>query len=555
MATLYVLQGPDKGRKLSTPDDIMLIGRGSDQIPLTDQTISRKHAEMRREDGVWILRDLGSANGTFVNDRQVSEPTRLKNGDQIKLGGTLLVYTSEDSIEQLSGDNIPADLVTIDSDDHPIGASVVAAIPSADDSVILAAPDTAYAVKSWKAVRELTDVIGSLLSPDQFLQRVMDIVFEEVPAERGVILVRDEETDELIPEVVRFRNRKARADAARNAITASRTIVNHVINTHEGVLVADPVSDERFSNGKSVQQLAMRSVICAPIKAREQVLGVIHLDCATSEHTYNEYELRLITAIGYQTGLALENARLVQSHLERERLAATGETVAYLSHSIKNMLQGLRAGGDVVKRGLDRRDLAVASKGWGIVDRNLDKVYAMMLNMLAFSKQREPHLETLFVDKIISDVVDLTTDQAREARVTIETEFDRSAPPIPVDYDSLHQTILNLVANALDAVPRGTGVVRISTDHDPERRRVVITVADNGPGVPEEEIAKVFEPFHSTKGHRGTGLGLAVARKNVHELGGAIEVCNAPEGGAIFIIRLPTAEARRAAPGDTRGPV
>ena len=555
MATLYVLQGPDKGRTLKIGDEAVLLGRGSDQVPLTDQTISRRHAELKPEDGSWILRDLNSANGTSINGNRIQEPVRLKHGDQIQLGGTLLMYSGGDSIEQLSGDNIPSDLVTLKTDDVPVDSSVVASVPSADDSVVMAAPDTAYAVRSWKAVRELTHVIGSLLAPDQLLQRVMDIVFEEVPADRGVIFIRDEESNELLPAVVRFRSRKVRAEATRNAISASRGIVDHVVETHEGVLCTNTIRDKRFHDGRSVKEIGIRSVICAPILARDHVLGVIYLDCATSEHTYVEHELRLITAIGYQTGLAIENTRLVQSHLERERLAATGETVAYLSHSIKNVLQGMRAGGDVVQRGLDHRDFAITTKGWRILDRNLDKVYTLMTNMLAFSKQREPQLEVLQVHKIVRDVVDLVREQAEEAGIELQVELDESTPEIPVDYDGVHQAVLNLLSNAIDAVPRGSGVIQVRTSLDPVERWMQVSVADNGPGVPPDQRDKIFQPFHSTKGHAGTGLGLAVARKNVSELGGSLELIDRPQGGCEFLIRLPTAETRRAAPGDTEGPI
>jgi two-component system NtrC family sensor kinase len=555
VVTLYVLQGPDKGRTLKTSDETVLIGRGSEQVPLTDQTVSRRHAELKCEDGSWILRDLNSANGTYVNGTRIQQPTRLKHGDQIKLGSTLLMYGGDETTEQLSGANIPADLVALGPEKLAVDSSVVASVPSADDSIVMAAPDTAYAVKSWKAVRELTDVIGSLLAPDRLLQRVMDIVFEEVPADRGVIFIRDEESGELLPAVVRFRSHKARAEAARSAITASRAIVDHVVQTQQGVLCSNVIRDERFRNGQSVQQLGKRSVICAPIMAREQILGVMHLDCPTSEHTYNEHELRLITALANQTGLAIENARLVQSHLERERLAAAGETVAYLSHSIKNMLQGMRAGGDVVQRGLDRRDFDVTAKGWRILDRNLRRVYTLVLNMLAFSKQREPQLELLQVNKIVADVVELVQEQADENKIELRTEFAEEAPPIPVDYEGVHQAVLNLLSNAMDAVPRGRGVIHVRTRFDPVERWVIISVADNGPGVPKSQRGKIFEPFHSTKGHAGTGLGLAVARKNVHELGGSLELCDVPGGGSEFVIRLPTAEARRAVPGDTQGPV
>jgi len=207
----------------------------------------------------------------------------------------------------------------------------------------------------------------------------------------------------------------------------------------------------------------------------------------------------------------------------------------------------------VVQRGLDHRDFATTTKGWRILDRNLGRVYTLMLNMLAFSKQREPHLEMRYVGQVIKDVIELTKEQADESGVELIAEYDEEAPPIPLDYDGLHQAVLNLVVNAIEAVPRGSGKVRVAVQFDAVERRVIVRVADNGPGVPKGERPDVFEPFHSNKGQGGTGLGLAVARKNVNELGGSIELCESEEGGAEFVIRLPTAEVRRAAPGETQG--
>ena len=554
MATLYVLQGPDKGRTLKTQDDVVLIGRGSDQVPLTDQTISRRHAELRVENGTWMLVDLNSANGTYVNGVRIEKPLRLKHGDQIRLGSTLLVYGGDESVEQLSGPNIPSDMVTLDAGSLSVDSTIVASVPSSEDSVVMAAPETAYAVKAWNAMRALSDVISSLLPIDQLLARVMDIVFEEVEVDRGIIFVRDEETDELMPEVVRFRSRESKSEAEGQTIIAPRSIVRHAVESREGVLCSNIVSDERFRSGKSVQKLGMRSVICTPILVRDQVLGVIHLDCPVTRHTYNEHELRLVTAIGYQTGLAVENARLVQSHLQRERLAAAGEAVAYLSHYIKNLLQGVRSGADVLGRGLERQDFAQATEGWRIVDRNLDKTYNLMLNMLAFSKDREPRLEMLQLNRVVDDAVALVQKQADAAKVVVLADLDDAAPPFPLDYDGIHQVILNLLTNAVDAVPRGGGLVNVRTRYDVAGKQVILSVADNGPGVPADRRSAIFEAFLSTKGHGGTGLGLAVARKIVGELGGSIDLASPPEGGAVFEVTLPTVPALPASPGDTHGP-
>lgn len=554
MATLIVLQGPDKGRTLRTSDDVVLLGRGSPQIRLTDQTISRRHAELKMADGGWVLSDLDSANGTYVNGVRIQKPTRLKHGDQVRVGSTLLVYGGDESVQQFSGAGIPSDLVTLDAGSPTLDSSVVATVPSNEDSIVLAAPETAYAVKAWNMMRELSDVIGSLLPTEQLLARVLDIIFQEVDVDRGVIFVRDAESGELLPEVVRFRGPAHPRPTDSSTIIASRTIMKHVIDSREGVLCSNVVADKRFESGKSVQNLGMRSVICAPIVAREQILGVIHLDCPVTRHTYNEYELKLITAIGYQTGLAIENARLVQSHLQRERLAAAGETVAHLSHYIKNILQGMRSGADVVERGIEKRDLATTAQGWHIVERNLDRSYNLMMNMLAFSKDREPRFEQLQVNRIVEEVVALVQKQADAKRVVLLADLDEHAPAIPVDYDGVHQIVLNIVTNAIDAVAPEKGMVNVRTRFDATEHAFILSVTDNGPGVPADVRERIFEPFYSSKGHGGTGLGLAVARKIVRELGGAIQLVDPPDGGAEFRVQLPAARPEETSAGDTKGP-
>ncbi len=371
MATLYVLQGPDKGRTLKTDDDVAMVGRGSAPVALSDQTVSRRHAEFRLENGHWTIRDLNSANGTYVNGVRIQQPVRLKHGDQIRLGSSLLVYSGDESTQQLSGAGIPSDLVTLDAGANS-EAAIVSSVASNEDSVVMAAPDTAYAVKSWKAMRELSSVIGSLATPESLLPRVLDILFEVVEADRGVIFIRDEATGELLPEVVRFRDRRMRAESQKNAIIASRTIMNHVVSTREGVLCSNTETDRRFKAEKSVHGLGIRSVICVPIVAREQSLGVIHLDCSVARHTYHDAELpRLITAIGYQTGLAIENAR--RCNRLSERMAAAGKTAAPVAFDQEHPA-GLARCGDLVERGLARQDLPLASqRSWRILDRNLDR--------------------------------------------------------------------------------------------------------------------------------------------------------------------------------------
>jgi len=554
MATLIVLQGPDKGRRFQTSNEPALLGRNSDQIPLTDNTVSRRHAELRPQDGAWVLEDLHSSNGTYVNGQRIKGPVRLKHGDQIKVGSTLLVYGGEEPVQKLSGKRIPRDLISLDVGSKQMDSAILSSIPSNEDSVVIAAPETAEAAHAWRAMSQLLEAIGAIASPDQLLERVMDIIFEEVPVDRGFVLMLDPDTGEPVPRVVRYR---AKSAPRTGQITTSRTIIDHVIQNKESVLCANAMTDERFTAARksgSIQDYGLQSVICVPIVGREEILGVIHIDCSMSSHTYTQEQLRLITAIGRATGMAIQNARLVESRMQSERLAATGEAVAYVSHYIKNILQGLRGGADVVQIGLKRKHLATIEQGWQIVQRNLAKIYNLTTNMLAFSKSREPRLVMAQLNGPVREAIELVQAPADGRGVMVLAELDESLPPAPIDVDGIHQVALNILTNAVEACPRSRGVVNVKTEYDPKTEEAVLTISDNGSGIPPDQLHQIFEPFHSTKGQGGTGLGLAVARKIVQEHNGRIHVRSRPQEGTTFIIRLPTSHGEALDSAETHGP-
>ncbi|MGA2233233.1 MAG: FHA domain-containing protein, partial [Tepidisphaeraceae bacterium] len=216
MLTLLVLQGPDKGRRFELPDAPALIGRESRQLPLTDNTVSRRHAEMlplpAGEGGGWEIRDLGSANGSYVNGLRVERDHTLKLGDQIRVGHTVMVYGAQPGISRASGGN-----VTLSGEEAGMDASIVRTIASNDDSVVLAVPEPAAAAMSnLKILYQLGAALGSSFNVDQVLEVVMDLVFEHIKADRGMVLLLDPKTEELVPNVVRSRDESGKAETPEN---------------------------------------------------------------------------------------------------------------------------------------------------------------------------------------------------------------------------------------------------------------------------------------------------------------------------------------------------
>lgn len=520
---LHVMQGPDRGKQFQLPThEPQLIGRSSEALPITDHTMSRRHAELTPDDGKWFLGDLKSANGTFVNGERITKRVQLAPGDQIRCGSTLMVFAvkqeaKESPIRILGPDEMDATVErTLRSDETMHGHEAAA--------------------DHLKVIYQLTAITATTVKRDELLKRVMDLIFAQFRPERGFILLTAEPGGRLDPAVVRYKVKPKTLQEGH--IPVSRTIVQHTLQKGEGVLATNAMNDDRFRSGDSVREYGIRSAICVPIRTAERIHGVIHIDSSLVDFTYTEAQLRLLTAIGQHAGLALQSADLVASMMQTERLAAMGETVAALSHSIKNILQGLRGGADAVEMALNRGDLKLATEGWPILSRNLDRIYSLTLNMLAWSKERSLDLEMTLVPTVIRDAVELIQPQCDRRRVGLIVDLDDAIPPIPADPHALHQALMNLLTNASEAVPDKSGVITVRAKYLP-RGAVEVHVSDNGPGVPAELQERVFEPFVSTKGQRGTGLGLAVARKIVRQHGGDITLHSTLGAGATFTFALP----------------
>jgi len=262
---------------------------------------------------------------------------------------------------------------------------------------------------------------------------------------------------------------------------------------------------------------------------------------------YGEDEV--VGSVGFFQDLR-EIKRLQQELIQSERLAATGQTVAGLAHYIKNILNGLKGGAYVLNVALDKNDTDKIKSGWTMMERNLARTTDLVLDLLAYSKEREPEPENCYPNEVAEDVCSLMDQKARENEVTIERDLDTKIGQVYIDPKAIHRSLLNLVSNALDAcifdpAPKKQWKVRITSALQ-EDHQVIFEVADNGMGMDKETKERLFSALFSTKGERGTGLGLLVTDKIVRENGGSIEVESSPGRGATFRIRLPYQEARGA---------
>ncbi|RLS80019.1 MAG: histidine kinase, partial [Planctomycetota bacterium] len=198
-------------------------------------------------------------------------------------------------------------------------------------------------------------------------------------------------------------------------------------------------------------------------------------------------------------------------------------------------------------------DEAVLRKGWDIVRRNQDKISSLVMDMLSFSKEREPEPVPSDLNELITEIVETVRQRAAETQAVIHWEPAADLPRLLFDPEGLSRAILNVVTNALDAVEgRPHAAVTISVAADREAGLVRVRVADNGAGMTPETLADIFNLFASTKGARGTGLGLTVSRKILREHGGEIHASSRIGEGSTFLLEFPLRPALDA-PADPAG--
>jgi len=552
VASLFIIKGADQGKRFELKGKAVGLGRdNSNTIRLHDNEVSRRHAEVRRLEDAFRLVDLGSANGTFLND-EVVDQSSLHAGDQIRLGQTVLLF--QDTVDE-AGRELTARVDMLARSSPTDRSAILRSIPVGEGSRILETPGN---VGDWLKDRLLnlsvmykaTQAISHVVDLDHLLPQILQLVFESIGADRGAILLKEPD-GELVPKAVRWRG--SADEDERMAI--SRTIIDHVLGKGEGVITSDAPADARFGPAKSIVNLGIREAMCVPVQGRHATLGVLYADVrATPEvgvsfaslkdggrNRFTKDHLMLMVAIGHQAGLAIENTSLYEAKIQAERLAAVGQTIATLSHHIKNILQGIRGGSYLIDMGLNDKDDVIVRRGWGIVEKNQAKIYNLVMDMLSFSKDREPALEAADLNETVGDVVELMQSRAKELGVDLAWEPSGGLPSVQIDPDGIHRAVLNIVTNAIDASESVEGgKVVVSTSWDSETMAARVVVADNGTGIAAGEVDKIFQVFASTKGSRGTGLGLPVSQKIVREHGGSIAIASEVGKGSTFTIDLPT---------------
>ncbi len=312
------------------------IGRSPDNnLILSEKSISRHHAEIKKMKDGYLLADLGSYNGTKVNEKSI-QGVLLKHNDKIKIGLTSLIFLARKKDELSLEDPL---VLTIDSDYEKEHKEVLKslsdsgaidskellvsleAMKTPKEAAISALPEETQAElerrnKVLFVLYEISRQLNTIHDFRELLKIIMDLIFMVISADYGfLVLIGDGTEDQLIPVVVKYRSNQ---EKNKRKLKASQTLIHKVIHGKVAILTSNAMADSRFDGAKSLFIQKIRSAICVPLWRKDKIIGVIQLDSIRFDNQFNQDDLELLKAIGSQMAMIIEQASLNEQIREEE---------------------------------------------------------------------------------------------------------------------------------------------------------------------------------------------------------------------------------------------
>jgi two-component system NtrC family sensor kinase len=402
------------------------------------------------------------------------------------------------------------------------------------------------------ALIEINRVVTSSLDMDEVLEATIKGIREILQVEAGSLVLLDKDTDKLI---LRTTFSPEQGWITGRTIDPGKGIVGYVIQTGETKLVNNVELDPHFvAEIDEKAGITAQTILCAPLTVRGQTIGAIEV-INKLDGSFTEQDHELLQAMAASVAVAVENADLYSEladfaeELERsqaqlvqaEKMAATGRLAASIAHEINNPLQAIH---NSLHLSL-HQDLAEEKRlqYTGMAQAEAQRLIEIVQRMLDFYRPSRGGTEPTDINNIVENVLALAQKRLEHGHISIETHLSSDLPPVPTVADQITQVFLNIIINAIEAMPLG-GRLRLETVLTDDGKWVLIRFHDTGTGMSPEEIANLFEPFYTTKTD-GTGLGLAISYGIVERHAGLINVSSQAGTGTTFTVKLPTQPAEQ----------
>jgi two-component system NtrC family sensor kinase len=400
------------------------------------------------------------------------------------------------------------------------------------------------------ALIEINRVVTSSLELDAVLEATIQGIRGILHVETGSLVIVDEEAGCLIFRKT-FSPERGWIDG--RTIQSGAGIVGYVVQSGNPKLVNDVERDPHFlAEIDEEPGMTSHTILCVPLKVRDQVLGAIEV-INKLDGVFTEQDRELLQAMAASVAVAVDNANVYSEladfagELERsqaqlvqaEKMAAIGRLAASVAHEINNPLQAIHNSLHLSQHerlGADKR-----LEYLGMAQAEVQRLIEIVKRMLDFYRPSRGSAVPADINSIVENVLALAHKRLQHGGIRVHTNLSPDLPWAPMVSDQITQVGLNIVINAIDAMPSG-GDLRLETMLSEDGEWVLVCFYDTGSGMVSEQITNLFEPFYTTKSD-GTGLGLAISYGIVERHGGEIKVSSQPGEGTTFIVKLPVRQA------------
>lgn len=286
------------------------------------------------------------------------------------------------------------------------------------------------------------------------------------------------------------------------------------------------------------------NLMAAWLLTKEKILGILRV--SDKEGGFVEEDAKILIILANHMAVAMENRELYrdleakmeelrqtqEQLIQSAKLAAIGELASNVAHEINNPLTSIIGFTELSK---EEDDVSMIRKSLDIIEKESLRARDIVKQLLGFARKKPLQLTEVMINDVLRDVVVLSSSQARMSRVKVSEDYG-DVPLTTGDVDQLKQVFLNIITNAVHAMPNG-GSLTIKTSMQSEY--ILLRITDTGHGIPEDVRKRIFEPFFSTKKDKGTGLGLSISYRIIQDHGGRIDVESEEGKGTTFLIRLP----------------
>ncbi len=465
-----------------------VIGRGdSVDVFIPDMSTSRTHARLFFKGDKWIIEDMGSSLGTFINGVKVKK-AEVDLSTEIRFG---------------EGTSYKARLVCLDE----------------KDKVRLA----------------MLSNIFSRLTTDFNIREVLDCIIQSaialIQAERGLILFLQENS--LQPRIYIAR------DAVGNAIEIdvlklSEGTISRVLKEGKPLFSTNLEDDDDIGMQDSIIRLSLKSIFVIPLELNNEIFGLIYLDNSITKNTFNNEDVEYMLMFAKQAALAINTYDLIQERVGKERLAAVGQVAAKVIHDLRNHLSSIRGYTELLDTGSinPSKRKAFTTK----MQVEIDSMVSYIQEILDYSKgTQELNMESIDLTLLIEEGLMQFSHKCEDKRIRIKKTFKYKGRLIG-DSNKLERVIINLLDNAFYAVPEGEEVLVETGCNEGE---VYFLIRNPGEPIQEQHLPQIFEPFKTFGKPSGTGLGLSIVSQIVKNHNGRITVTSNSEEGTVFTVYLP----------------